>query len=878
MRRDEIIKLVEEAARTGQTELDLSGNQLSELPAEIGQLANITTLKLSANQLSELPAEITQLANLTTLDLSRNQLSELPAEITQLVNLTTLDLSSNQLSELPTEIGQLSNLTTLNLRGNKLSDLPAEITQLAKLTTLNLSWNQLSELPAEITQLVNLTALDLSGNQLSELPAEITELANLTTLHLSENLLSELPAEITQLVNLTTLSVSQSHLSELPAETTKLVNLTTLSVSESQLSELPAEITQLVNLTALDLSGNKLSNLPAEIGQLANLTTLDLSGNQLSELPAEIGQLANLTTLNLSGNQLSELPTEITQLANLTTLYLEKNPLKSPPPEIAGQGVQAIFEYFKSLEAEKQPLNEVKVLLVGDGGAGKTSLVKRLLGEKFDNNEPQTHGINIKKWERIVGEDKIKVHFWDFGGQEIMHATHQFFLSKRSLYVLVLDGRKEEKTEYWLKHIESFGGASPILVVINKIDENPSFDVNRPFLQDKYKGIKSFHRVSCKKNKGITSFAKILTDELAKVELRQQPFAKNWFNVKTKLEDMKDNFISYETFQELCIQESITGESAQNTLIGFLNDLGIILHFKDFQLKHTHVLEPKWVTGAVYRIINSEKVAKNNGVLKLESLAEILKKEKETDYFYPQDKHKYIIDLMKKFELCFEMEQDCILIPDLLEIQQPKFDFDYSSPLKFLIDYDFLPKSVMPRFIVKMHKDIKDDLRWRTGVVLEDATFNSTAVVKADENDKKIYIFVNGNQKKDYFSVILYNFRKINKDFEKMKAIERVPLPDEPEITVSYEHLIRLERKGEKTYFPDGSENEYNVKELLGTVYVENKNEEEILQLLKKLVDKFDTEESLLEKANSIAILQPSIGGFGININELVRRALEQKK
>ncbi|MCD4777565.1 MAG: leucine-rich repeat domain-containing protein, partial [Desulfobacterales bacterium] len=763
MRRDEIIKLIEEAARTNQTELDLSWNNLSELPAEITQLANLTTLDLRGNQLTELPAEITQLAKLTTLDLSGNQLSDLPAEITQLTKLTTLNLSKNllselpaeitqltklttlylshdqltenQLTELPAEIAQLMNLNTLDLRGNQLTELPAEIGQLVNLTTLNLSVNQLSELPAEITQLVNLTTLNLRGNQLSELPAEIGQLANLTTLHLWENELSELPAEIGQLANLTTLDLWGNQLSELPAEITQLVKLTTLYLSGNQLSELPAEITQLANLTTLDLSENKLSDLPAEITQLANLTTLNLSGNQMSELPAEITALVNLTQLFLSENQMSELPAEITQLSNLTTLDLEENPLKSPPPEIAGQGVQAIFEYFKSLEAEKQPLNEVKVLLVGDGGAGKTSLVKRLLGEKFDNNEPQTHGINIKKWEIIDGDDKIKVHSWDFGGQEIMHATHQFFLSKRSLYVLVLDGRKEEKTEYWLKHIESFGGDSPILVVINKIDENPSFDVNRSFLEDKYKGIKSFHRVSCKENKGITSFDEILTDELTKVELRQEPFAKNWFNVKTKLEDMKDNFISYETFQDLCIQENITGESAQDTLIGFLNDLGIILHFKDFQLKHTHVLEPKWVTGAVYRIINSEKVAKNNGLLKLESLAEILKKEKETDYFYPQDKHKYIIDLMKKFELCYEIEPDYILIPDLLEIQEPKFDFDYSSSLKFLIDYDFLPKSVMPRFIVKMHKDIKDNLRWRTGVVLEDATFNSTAVVKADEND-----------------------------------------------------------------------------------------------------------------------------------------------
>jgi GTPase SAR1 family protein len=57
-----------------------------------------------------------------------------------------------------------------------------------------------------------------------------------------------------------------------------------------------------------------------------------------------------------------------------------------------------------------------------------------------------------------------------------MHATHQFFLSKRSVYILVLDGRRDEKTEYWLKHVEAFGGGSPVIIAINKIDENPAFD------------------------------------------------------------------------------------------------------------------------------------------------------------------------------------------------------------------------------------------------------------------------------------------------------------------------------------------------------------------------------------------------------------------
>ena len=83
---------------------------------------------------------------------------------------------------------------------------------------------------------------------------------------------------------------------------------------------------------------------------------------------------------------------------------------------------------------------------------------------------------------------------------------HQFFLSKRSVYVLVLDGRRDERPEYWLQHIETFGGDSPVLVVLNKYDANPSFDINRPFLQKKYPGIIGFYRTSCSTDYGLDEF------------------------------------------------------------------------------------------------------------------------------------------------------------------------------------------------------------------------------------------------------------------------------------------------------------------------------------------------------------------------------------
>ncbi len=132
--------------------------------------------------------------------------------------------------------------------------------------------------------------------------------------------------------------------------------------------------------------------------------------------------------------------------------------------------------------------------------------MKRLFKKRFDAKEPQTHGIAIRDGIIKTGNKSILTHFWDFGGQEIMHATHQFFLSKRSHYILVLDGRKDEDPEYWFKHIETFGGNSPLLVVINKVDQNPGFDVNRKFYVEKYPFIKGFIRLSCKTEEGFYTF------------------------------------------------------------------------------------------------------------------------------------------------------------------------------------------------------------------------------------------------------------------------------------------------------------------------------------------------------------------------------------
>ncbi|MGB5686379.1 MAG: COR domain-containing protein, partial [Candidatus Electrothrix sp.] len=591
-------------------------------------------------------------------------------------------------------------------------------------------------------------------------------------------------------------------------------------------------IMQLSNLTVLGLGYNLLSSLPSSLVQLNKLTELYLWMNRLATLPQKFFQLSNLKLLHLQSNQLACFPSQIARLPNLKELELGDNPLISPPIDLAEQGIDAIREYFTSAEEGTKTVAEVKVILVGEGASGKTSLTRCLREECFNPNEETTHGIRIKNWQLNSGDQSLRCNLWDFGGQEIMHATHQFFLSRRSLYVLVLDGRRDERPEYWLRYIESFGGGSPVLVVLNKYDTNPSFDLDRPLLQEKYPFIVGFWRTSCCTGNGIRAFREALLEELQKVPLTRNEWPESWFRAKAKLEQMDEPRISYEAFEGVCRDAGVAGEISRDVLAEFLHDLGIVIHFSDFGLDDNHVLDPKWVTGAVYKIINAESVAAGKGLLLLAALKEVLRPEEGDPYIYRRADHRYLIELMKKFELCYELEGGEVLIPQLLAVPQPQFDFPYEGSLRFVLHYtDFLPPSVMPRFIVKRHQEIKDRLRWRTGVVLDHPQLEAIAVVRADNEARRIHIAVTGKERKVYLALIWLSLREINTGFEGLRVSERVPMPDDPKRSVPYKTLLTYREKGLEQYIPEDSDQVYKVQELLDAVHPDNEGEGEKMRV-----------------------------------------------
>lgn len=641
-------------------------------------------------------------------------------------------------------------------------------------------------------------------------------------------------------------------------------------------------INKLGQITELFINGLGLKEVPKEVFEFTHLKRFDFVENLLEEVPLEFSKFSKLNQLILFSNNITEIPEEVIFMKSLKRLDIHNNSLNSIPIEVIernkfSNSLVAIRDYLNSLKAGTKELNEIKVILVGDGGAGKTSLQKLLTNEKFNPQESQTHGINIKHLNLRPNNRKVTYRLWDFGGQEIMHATHQFFLSRRSIYIILLNAREEPNPEYWLNHIKSFGGNSPVIVVINKIDENPSYEINQLFLKEKFPNIIEFLKISCAKNKGIEDVKANLRNAVVNIKNLNVKWALSWFKVKQHLENMSSNFISYDEFSELCSKNGIHDISSQNTLVEYLNDLGIILHFKDFSLSDTHVLDPEWVTYAVYKIINSKKLADNHGVLKLTQIRSILKSSEENGKFkYPSSQLNYIIELMMKFELCFRISKMEILVPDLLAVQEPDFNFEESDKLDIIISYSFLPKSIMPRLIVNLHNDIIDKLRWRTGLVIHDSSLNTSAVVRADYELKEISISVSGSNKRDYLSIILFVIRKINKSFKGLDQKVNIPIDENKKVRVSHAHLLMLESKGINKYIPDGLDYEIDVQQMLGSIQGSRTSEEEIFAILDKLVSEKDDKETIAEKANDIIQLQPNFFGVGININAIVTKYLKK--
>lgn len=270
-----------------------------------------------------------------------------------------------------------------------------------------------------------------------------------------------------------------------------------------------------------------------------------------------------------------------------------------------------------------------------------------------------------------------------------------------------------------------------------------------------------------------------------------------YYLTKMRLEKLNENYITYSIFESICMAERVTDDDAIAELSSFLNDLGTIVHFDEPVLRDTNVINPSWITRAVYKIITSKALADGHGVIDTEQVGTILARAGQ--YRRQRD---YVIELMKRFQLCFSLPDGRILFPDLLDIAEPRIDFEQKNALRYRIEYGFFPKSIMPRLLVKLHSDIKDKLMWRTGAVLHEPVFGVSALIRADRKDKVIQVYVTGKERREYLSIIRKALLDITASLRGLDFKEKIPCicsqctGENHPFYFDYHYLLKRRREG----------------------------------------------------------------------------------
>jgi len=483
--------------------------------------------------------------------------------------------------------------------------------------------------------------------------------------------------------------------------------------------------------------------------------------------------------------------------------------------------------------------------------------MKKLLDSHYQlqKEEESTQGINIEPWSFKHPENskiEFKANLWDFGGHEIQYMTHQFFLTPSALYVLVHDNREQTTNfPYWFKIIHLLGKKgtyhSPIIIVLNDKGRKPLIsNFNYDYYKKKYQNteIMPIPVNLAKANEAYSEMREMIQTSLINLKHVGEKLPKFWGPIRKDLLEYKHfNHITAKKFSEICSRHGLVKEKEQELLSGYLHLLGSIIHFQnDSNLQDFIILNPQWAVEAIYKVMTSKKVEGNSGRFSHEDLNDLWEGYSKTEQFK-------LLNLMKKknLEVCYEVEEeeDQYIIPQLLNDFPPDYSWNKrkEAVLKFQFYYDFKPKGILNRLIVRLNKYIDsyndNDLVWKSGVVLSGVSELSKSkcsvqiIENATSKNDTIDIEVIGNEKEKKF--VLRNIReeieKIHsKWFPNVSYSEKIPCycegcsKSESPFLFDYESLVKFETKKEPFIFCHDHQHKVFIRRLLEGIY----NEEEI--------------------------------------------------
>lgn len=567
-----------------------------------------------------------------------------------------------------------------------------------------------------------------------------------------------------------------------------------LNLNYCDILKLPKELEDCIWLEELVLHNNiQLSDIEP-VNKLVNLVRINFSETSVYEL-SPLNNLPKINKIDAEGTKVLNVRPLLPLIERgltigLGTQYdinLVRCPLKEPPIEIVRQGANAIQNYFS--EREQQGTikgSEAKMLIVGEGGSGKTSLVRRLFRpeKSLPEENESTKGIDIHHHNfKIADGSNFRLNVWDFGGQEIYHATHQFFLTKRSLYVLVDDTRKDHKTihdegfKYWLEVVDLLSAQSPLLIFQNeKSDRSKQIDISG--IKGMFLNVQGVWAGNLEYPKSVDRLREAIEFHAKNLPHVGEDLPAKWVAIRSELEKKAiiEPYISKQEYFKVYSQYLELDRTKALHLSQYLHDLGVFLHFQDDALlARTIILQNSWATEAVFKMLDDETVKGNFGRFTEEDCHRVWADSTWVEM------HPELLALMQKFELCYllpDSQHKAWLVPQLLPFSKPVELTNWAKPgdLVLRYRYEFLPKGLVSRLMVRKNRFVtRPNMAWASGVLFERG--KTQVLVEIPAKGGEIVLRARGVEHKELLSVIAADLDVLNESFHGLpeKVTKLVP-------------------------------------------------------------------------------------------------------
>ncbi len=813
---DLALRLIEENIKTQAPFLDLGNCGLTEVPKEIAQLFWLEQLSFSRTR-----SEWDGIKWITQQTKNTGPANNIERLIRRGATLNPFD--------------NLKNLKWLWLNGDShrqfsLSSI-ALLDGLINLQGLDVSATRISGL-SSLSRMANLQALDISKTRVTTL-SHLAKLEKLQVLEAQQTKVLNL-RPLARLANLQQLNVSYTNVQDL-SPLDRLTNLRNISFQLTRVTEL-SPLASLFKLQKIDLGGTKVVDL-CPLAGLASLQWLDISRTpatdlspladlhslevihafraKVSDLSVLIG-LSNLRRLDLSGTQVADLSpllpliedgVPVKYRSGLQHWYslwrmaegeeiinISGCPLTNPPPETAQQGNEAILRYFdEQLRVGTIKVREAKLLIVGQGKAGKTTLKKKLQDQNAEMPEldDTTRGIEITSLDEKMPQtgEPLRINIWDFGGQDIQHYAHQFFLTGNSLYALVTNERIQDSVHlpYWLNIIEMLGKKSPILLIQNKDGEHCQPLRDEAAIRARFSNVHN-HVFQTDFSKAATEpeFADLhreIVHQAAQLPHVEREYLASFAELRGKLESQADLGIHYLRWKDFLAMMPELSEDLMRDYANALTFLGVCQYFPDdAHLSQFVFLRSKWIIDALFALLLHPSLEAKRGYFTENDTFDIWKGQ---EY---QGMHALLVRMMEEFELCYRVEGGGrnYILPQRLPSEKLNYGWDEPGDTPVKYKYKFMPKGILTRLICRLHPRIEADPElgqrvWCDAVIFALPDGKGRVFAREVYSENTIELRATGDKRAEMLNEVIRKMDDINHDakYDNLQVEKLVPCPCE---------------------------------------------------------------------------------------------------